>query len=291
METKIINWSTTRTERLMQLTEEQLEVYERDGFLLVPDVLESRELTRLRKELPTLFAEDSPRRVQEAGTDEVRSVYGSHLDNVLFDHLTRLPRLLEPARQVLGGEVYVYQFKINAKLAFVGDTWPWHQDFIFWNKEDGLPEPRLVNVGVFLDDVVEWNGPLLFIPGSQRRGMIDLEAGGGTDEGEPDWVANLKADLKYSIDPKTVQSLVDEGGIAAPKGKAGSVLLFHPNVVHGSVANISPFPRVMALVTYCAMDNVIVPGAVAEARPDFLAPRSATAVEPIALDSLCESDA
>jgi ectoine hydroxylase len=290
METEIINWSTNKEERAMQLNEKQLHDYERDGFLLVPEVLESGELTCLRQELPTLFAEDSPRRVQEVGSDQVRSVYGSHLDNALFEGLTRLPRLLDPVRQLLGGEVYVYQFKINAKAAFVGDTWPWHQDFIFWNKEDGLPEPQLVNVGVFLDDVVEWNGPLLFIPGSQRRGMIDVEPGGGSDDGEPEWAANLKADLKYSVDPKTVRSLVDEGGIAAPKDKAGSLVLFHPNVVHGSVANISPFSRVMVIITYCSMDNVIVPGAVAASRPDFLATRRATAVEPLALDSLRRSD-
>lgn len=268
------------------LNEQQVQEYEQDGFLLLPEVLAAEEVACLRQELPMLFSEDSPRRVQEKGTGDVRSVYGSHLTNRMFDTLTRLPRVLEPARQILGGEVYVYQFKINAKGAFVGDTWPWHQDFIFWNKEDGLPEPRLISVGIFLDEVVEWNGPLLFITGSQRRGMIDVPPGGRSDEGEPGWAANLKADLKYSVDPETVRALVEEGGIAAPKGKAGSLLLFHPNVVHGSVANISPFSRVMVIITYCSLDNVIVPGAVAESRPEFLAARRATAVEPLASDSL-----
>jgi ectoine hydroxylase len=35
--------------------------------------------------------------------------------------------------------VYIYQFKINVKAAFGGDVWQWHQDYIFWRNEDGMP--------------------------------------------------------------------------------------------------------------------------------------------------------
>jgi ectoine hydroxylase len=40
-----------------------------------------------------------------------------------------------------------------------------------------------------------------------------------------------------------VRELADEGGLVAPVGPAGSVLLFHSNLVHASPPNISPWDR------------------------------------------------
>ena len=40
-------------------------------------------------------------------------------------------------------------------------------------RDDGMPEPRAMNIAVFLDDVTAANGPLLFIPGSHKTGVID----------------------------------------------------------------------------------------------------------------------
>ncbi|MEI9803134.1 MAG: phytanoyl-CoA dioxygenase family protein [Pseudolabrys sp.] len=43
--------------------------------------------------------------------------------------MARHPRLVEPLRQLFGENVYVHQFKLNAKAAFEGDVWQWHQDY------------------------------------------------------------------------------------------------------------------------------------------------------------------
>lgn len=47
----------------------------------------------------------------------------------------------------------MHQFKINAKPAFGGQVWTWHQDFINWHIHDGMPEARAMNIAIFLDDV------------------------------------------------------------------------------------------------------------------------------------------
>ena len=93
----------------------------------------------------------------------MRSVYGSHETNALFRRLCHDSRLVEPAMQLLDGPVYLHQLKVNAKLGMVGDVWEWHQDFIFWLREDGMPRPLALTAAVFMDDVNEFNGPLLFI--------------------------------------------------------------------------------------------------------------------------------
>src|SRR5215472_9895784 len=161
----------------VSLTAQQRRFYADNGYLFIDRVFGTDDLDAIRAELPATFTEDSPRRVLERDGVTVRSVYGSHVHNALFARLVRHPALLGPARDLLGGDVHVYQFKINAKAAFRGDVWEWHQDFIFWHHEDGMPAPDVATFSLFLDEVTEFNGPLILVPGSHREGMIEVGAG------------------------------------------------------------------------------------------------------------------
>lgn len=278
----------------MLLTEKQLESYEQQGFIFLPDYFSLREVERMKAELPAIFAEDSPRRVIEKKDGIVRSVYGSHVTNEVFGRLSRHPRVIEPARQVLGSEVYVYQFKINAKAAFVGDVWEWHQDYVFWRNEDGMPAPHVMSAAVYLDEITEYNGPLFMIPGSHREGVIDVAARDGLPAREnghpmpyknsPSWISNLTADLKYSLDRETVTRLVSKHGITAPKGGAGSALFFHGNLIHASPNNMSPFDRVVVIITLNDVRNV--PVSDRPPRPDFLSARNREPVVALSDDVL-----
>jgi L-proline 4-hydroxylase len=263
------------------LTAEQRRFYADRGYLFLERVFGAEDVDAIRAALPAVFAEESPRRVLERDGRTVRSVYGSHAHSPLFGRLVRHPALLNPARQLLGGDVHVYQFKINAKAAFRGDVWEWHQDFIFWHHEDGLPAPHVATFSLFLDDVTEFNGPLIVIPGSHGAGMIDIRAGDIPQgyEGSPAWISNLTADLKYSLSPPVLAGLVRRHGMVAPKGPAGSVLVFDGNLAHGSNANMSPFDRTILLVTYNRVDNR--PGDMAYPRPEFLASRDCTPLRPL----------
>lgn len=264
----------------MQLTQDQLTQYRDAGFVFLPGHFSASETRRMSDALPALFAEDSPRRVLEKDGVTVRSVYGSHRHEPLFEALVRDPRLLRPAERILGGPLYVHQFKINSKLAFGGDLWAWHQDFIFWQREDGIRNPDLVTVALFLDEVNEFNGPLVLIEGSHREGVIDvapIQANPSQYEQMPEWISNLTAEIKYAVPQRKVESLSREGRLVAPKGPPGSVLLFHPNVVHGSASNISPFDRAVVLVTYNLSVNAPPAGA-GKQRPDFLCERDCTPI-------------
>lgn len=263
----------------MQLNQTQLGFYQDNGFILLPAHFSPAEVGRLKAELPTLVAKDSLERVVEKGGEVVRSVYGSHAKNEIFRRLACHPRIVGPARQLLDSQVYLYQFKINTKNAFHGDLWDWHQDFIFWQMEDGAPADRLVNVAVFMDDVSEFNGPMFFIPGSHREGTLaslnrkSVDARGGSIyKDSPSWISNLTADIKYSVGSEIVSRLADRFGIVAPKGPSGSVLFFHCNLVHASPNNISPFNRVIAFVTYNSVENT--PVTPDQKRPDFLCGRN-----------------
>lgn len=241
----------------------------------------------MRNELNVVFGEDSPRRVLEVGSGAVRGVHGVHETSQAFGILVRLPRLVRIAQRLLGDAVYVHQFKINAKLALVGDVWEWHQDYRFWHDEDGMPAPCALSIAIFLDEVNEFNGPLLLVPGSHTDGMYDVTVraapvvGGGAD---PKWTQTLGADLKYSLAMETLTKATQEREIVAPKGPAGSALIFHSNILHGSAPNMSPNNRTLVLVSYNSVKNALRD--VPEPRPQFLASRNFQPLETVRDDAL-----
>ena len=264
----------------MQLTEEQRTFYGSSGFLFLPGYFSVAEIDWLRVPLATIFAEDTPRRVFERDRTTVRSVFGSHETHSVFRDLVREPRLVRPARELLGADVYVHQFKLNAKEKFSGDLWAWHQDFIFWLREDGIATPAMTTAILFLDEVTEFNGPLFLIPSSHTEGVIETQGSAAVPEeyaAAPTWISNLIADIKYPLQREIVARSAREHGIVSVRGAAGSVLFFHPNTFHASPPNLSPFDRVLALVTYNSVHNR--PRRVNNPRPDFLCGRNYAPIE------------
>jgi ectoine hydroxylase len=263
----------------MAITDEQLHEYEDRGLLFLPGYFSGAEVEIMKAELPRLFSDSTPRKVMEDGGRDVRSVYGAQFTSQVFQRLTRHARIAKPIMEILGSDVYVYQFKVNAKAAFGGDYWEWHQDYIFWQKEDGMPAARAANVIIFLDEVNEFNGPLFFIPGSHKDGVIEVPAREAeervSNESNPGW---LSTRLKYALDRETVAQRIAKYGILAPKGPAGSVLFTHPNTVHCSPSNMSPFDRVVAIITYNSVENVPTEQ---NHRPEFLSSRDLTPVVPL----------
>lgn len=277
----------------MRLTDEQVANFSRDGYLLVENLFSPEEIEIILGEIPRAFAEDSPRRIREK-SGAVRSVFALHQTNETFRRLTRLPRLVEPARQLLESEVYVHQFKVNAKVALEGDQWEWHQDFLYWHKEDGMPAPRVLTATVFLQDVDDFNGPMLLIPGSHRQGMIDVAAQQmesvavpgvpGANGNGASWIHTLTADLKYKIDRIALAKLLGANSIYAAKGRAGFVLFFHGNLFHASASNLSPHDRISIFVSYNSTENYLRD--IEQPRPSFIASRDFSPITPVPDDSL-----
>jgi ectoine hydroxylase-related dioxygenase (phytanoyl-CoA dioxygenase family) len=278
----------------MCLKLKEMNLYKEQGYLFLPGLFSRTEVEIMKEQLPKVFSQAGPRRVVEKEGNVVRSVYGLHRTNEVFNRLSRHPRLVQTAMQLLESEVYIYQSKVNAKAAFGGDVWEWHQDFIFWQKEDAMLTPRIINAAVLLDEMTEFNGPIFLIPGSHAEGVIDMSArqsngGNGSNghdpySGMPAWIADLTTGLKYSLSKDVIERLVRTKGIVAPKGPAGSVLFFDANIVHASPSNLSPFDRAVAFLTYNSVENV--PPPVEKPRPDFLVDRQVAPIVPLRDDAL-----
>ena len=255
----------------MKLSEAQLAQFDRDGYLFFPSLFSPEEVKVLTDAVPALYAQRRPENVREKTGDAVRTNFAAHLYSAPFARLARHPRMVKPIEQVFDEKLYMHQFKINGKMAFDGDVRQWHQDYGTWKNDDAMPEARAMNVAIFLDEVNEFNGPLMFIPGSHKLGV--LEAGHDTTTTSyPLW----------TINHETIAKLVARGGIVAPKGPAGSMILFHGCLVHASTSNLSPWNRVSVYLSLCAVSNHIR----RFKRPGYIAHRDFTPIECLPDDCL-----
>ena len=256
----------------MRLDASQVSQFEDTGYLFMPDCFDTSEAALLRNSAQRVYALDREE-VWREDNGAPRTAFAAHTYDEAFRRLGAHPRLIEPVMQLLDGQVYIHQYKVNAKAAFDGAVWQWHQDYGTWARDDLMPEPRAMNIAVFLDDVTAANGPLLFIPGSHKQGVV--EAGHDLETTSyPLW----------TLDRETVTKLYDQGGCVAPTGDAGSMLMFSSLLVHASPPNISPMDRTIVYLSLCHVDNHIRQFK----RPEWVAHRDFNPIEPLSDDTLLE---
>ena len=259
------------------LDEVSLSRYERDGYLWIEGFFSEESMQPFFQALKDMAADPvlmkSDQVISDPANGAIRSVFGMHKLSQRFSRLTRDPRLLGIARQLLGSEVYIHQSRINDKFGFQGSGFAWHSDFETWHAEDGMPRMRAVSVSLMLTDNNEFNGPLMVIPGSHQ---VFVPCVGKTPPAN--WRSSLKKQEAGVPDKDTLATLAGRGGIEAPKGPAGSLLLFECNLLHASNENMSPWPRSNLFFVYNSVQNKLEePYAAPARRPEFLAAREHTA--------------
>ncbi|WP_335940231.1 phytanoyl-CoA dioxygenase family protein [Streptomyces sp. PTD5-9] len=256
--------------------------YEREGWFLAPEALDQDVIARVTARVEALSVQERPEVVYEKDGRTVRGIHGCHLFDDVCRRLVRMPALLGLAEELLGEPVYVYQFKVNMKQPGEGAAWPWHQDFAFWSREDGMPADKAVNIAILLDEVHRTNGPLRIIPGSHRQGLVGAGPDPTPGGGGGDWRKHVSADLEHTVPDKLAEDLAQEMGTTLVTGPAGTLYAFHPTIVHASSDNHSADRRAMLLVTYNAVSNA--PERLT--RPEFLVSRDTTPLAAVGTDTL-----
>lgn len=249
----------------MRLTDAQMAEYEDRGFLVFPGLVSRDEVEILRRDLQRVMGiEDEAVFREKTGT--VRTVFRVHDEasptaSPPFQALSTLPRVLDPARQVLGDEpVYVYHTKCNLKDAIDGAIWQWHQDYGYW-KTDGVPRSDMTTSLLMLDEATEIGGCLYFIPGSHKLGRLD-----------PEMDETTTSYKLWTVPKADVIAMMERfGDPVAITGKPGTVVLFHPNLVHGSGHNMSRHSRWHIYTVYNQVSNR--PQAVENPRPEWVVAR------------------
>ena len=167
------------------LTSQQIETYRRDGYLVIPRLIEGEQLAELRALTDRVVAE--ARGV--SANDDLYDLEPSHsaaLPRVrrlkpaifkryeFFRALTRDPKITSILTGLLGPNIRLYGGKLNMKSAGYGSPVEWHQDWAFYPHTND----DVLATGIYLDDCDTDNGPLLVIPGSHRGPTYDHHADG-----------------------------------------------------------------------------------------------------------------
>ncbi|MDQ4136221.1 MAG: phytanoyl-CoA dioxygenase family protein [Pseudomonadota bacterium] len=225
------------------LSEDQVEAYRRDGFIVVEGVLTGAEIQALRDATDALV--EGSRAVTEH-TDvydlepghspeepRVRRIKTPHVQHPVYDQVMRHEGILRILQQIVGPAIRYDTSKLNMKSPGYGAAVEWHQDWAFYPHTNS----DLCAVGVMMDDCEIENGPLLCIPGSHKGPVYDHHADGA---------------FCGAIDPAA--SGIDFSRAVPCTGKAGSISIHHVMTVHGSAVNTSSKPRRLLLYQYSAAD-------------------------------------
>lgn len=258
---------------------ETLSRFERDGFWVAPSLLNPSEVEALTDALEAWRKEPlgdvSDGVIRERGSQEQRSLFALHERDDVLGEVMRHPLLVGAARQILGGDVYVHQSRLNLKPAFGGAGFSWHSDFETWHAEDGMPRMRALSASVFLTENHAWNGPLMLLPGSHRH-FVSSPSLTPADH----YKASLVEQSIGTPGNDALRALfADAGRIELALGGPGTVVFFECNTMHASTTNLSPMPRKNLFVCYNAVDNALVePFGAGHPRPGFLANRDFTPI-------------
>ncbi len=226
------------------LTAQQIETYRRDGYLVIPRLIDGAQLAELRALTGRIVSE--ARGV--AANDDLYDLEASHSAQLprvrrlkpaifkryaFFRALTREPKITSILSGLLGPDIRLYGGKLNMKSAGYGSPVEWHQDWAFYPHTND----DVLATGIYLDDCDIDNGPLMVVPGSHLG---------------PTW--NHHADGRFcgALDPATCD--VDLSKAVPLMGPAGSMTIHHARLVHGSALNRSNRQRRLLLHEYTAAD-------------------------------------
>lgn len=261
------------------LSADQHASFERNGFLILPDVFSPDEVACFQQESARLRGDPalqaSGEVITEPGSGDIRSVFQVHGLSPMFARMASDARLAGLASALLDDSVYVHQSRLNYKPGYRGKEFYWHSDFETWHVEDGMPLMRALSMSITLTENTADNGPLLLIPGSHRKYVVCQG-----DTPEKHFERSLKKQEYGVPDDDSLAQLVREGGIVSAVGRPGSVVVFDCNVMHGSNSNITPHPRSNVFMVFNALANAVVdPFCPQPPRPEYICGRQR--IEPL----------
>jgi len=168
-------------------TQEQLDTFNNDGYLVVEDALPPEMIQRLTQVVDGI--EDEERKRQDLDSHQILQKFRTVIEDDIFLQLLDWPQTFPLVWDILGWNIQlyishliIYPPKLEKKGEELG-TGGWHQDGGRPVREMERPQPRLsLKVSYWLTDVDSpSNGAMQIIPGSHKLDALppssDLDGG------------------------------------------------------------------------------------------------------------------
>ena len=221
------------------LSPEQIEAFNEDGYLIVPQLFKPDEMDIVRATAKQDQAfKKNAHDLKDIEGGVAKLVLWNHAGDDVFGAVARSPRLVDAMEQLLEDEVYHYHSKMSIKEPLTGGAWEWHQDYGYWYL-NGCLYPDMASALVAVDPNTKENGCLQLLKGSQKMGRIEHGRYGE----------------QTGADPERTQAAMKSQEHVYAELNPGDVLFFHSNTLHCSDANHSPNPRWSLLCCYNTKHN------------------------------------
>jgi ectoine hydroxylase-related dioxygenase (phytanoyl-CoA dioxygenase family) len=224
------------------LTEQQVEHYNKEGYLVVNSILTASDLTEIDGTICEMtdralngnemsqILELEPEPVD--GKRVPRRIYNPYDQHETFRKVATNPRILDPIESLIGANINLQHSKLNMKPAKVGSVVEWHQDLAYFPHTNA----DLVTTLIYLDEATEENGCLQVLPRHHHHFFEHSDA-------EGKFTGMISEDLSRFGRPIP---------LTAP---AGSAIFMHCLTPHSSLPNRSAHPRRTLIFQYRAADS------------------------------------
>jgi non-haem Fe2+, alpha-ketoglutarate-dependent halogenase len=207
------------------LTETQIAVYEREGYLAPVAVMSEAEARAIRATLETI----------EAGMGGPLRGDIRHKAHLLFPFLADLirhPAILDAVEDLLGPDILCWNTNFFIKEAETPSFVSWHQDSTYW----GLSSPDVCTAWVALTPSTVANGAMAVLPKSHTIDQIPHR-----DTFDRHNLLTRGQEVAVEVDENEAVPLVL---------RPGEMSLHHVRLVHGSPPNPSSDRRIGFAIRY-----------------------------------------
>lgn len=236
----------------MILSQNQKKQFWTDGFLLVENAINDRQLKNLKKTFldwvnesrnyKTDYGETMDGRprfdLQPGHSSDVpglRRIQSPEEISEVFADVMRNGRSVDMCAELIGQGIRFHHGKVNSKLPGTATKVNFHQDFPF----EPMTNDDMITCLLFIDDVTLENGPLEVVPGTHKGPLYSHWHNGV-------FTGSVSDEILAEHEDKIIRCT----------GKAGSVCLMHASLLHGSAPNLSNKSRTLYISTYYAEDAI-----------------------------------
>lgn len=211
------------------LTREQIEQFNRDGYIRGIRVFSDQEIADIRLYFDRLLA-----KVVAEGGDNY-SISSAHLKyGRVWDMLTQ-PKIVACVKDLLGQNVVGWGSHFFCKMPHDGKTVAWHQDSSFWP----LTPSKAVTVWLAVDDADSDNACMRFVAGSHHFGAMTFRPSDASE---------------HNVLNQTIENVEQFGAIVEDCLQAGEISIHSDLLLHGSAANTSDRRRCGLTLRYAPTD-------------------------------------
>ena len=209
--------------------------YERDGVVLIRQFLSADEVTAVRAELARYIRDDLASKPADAATFEtdgrtVRNLWRLELHNDKLRALADRADIRAVIAPLVHGEPVLAAVETFNKPARIGSGVPYHQDNAYFCQTP----PDMLTVWIAIDAVTEANGPVFFVKGSNKLGVLPTKPSG------------VRGNSIGMAEPSKVPLAEQFCGLLAP----GDATIHHCNTIHHSAPNTTEHSRLGFLLVY-----------------------------------------